>query len=1199
MEIAERSVSKEDSLVDTSEREVAPFEISWTDFKRPERSSGGPPELAAALAENSALLKRAKRKWRKSKLQTAILARALAEYAPEECARYLSRAHRHYQSFILRKGGLPPRKLLDECYFGFILLAEAASLTGESTKGQNFSRAAVECAKLSFTRDEREDLIQDILARSPDSGGLIPRAVALQTIRALLETTEDQNQCEFLKGLLPTESKPPAETGKPSDEIQQKEDSSPATNDSAKESPVNPAETAPRLSWFNKHPCHLPIPQFLGEAEKTWIRLTLGHGMFRAGILGVIALLVFFLGEVLCHVLTENALEELIERAALGFLPGAGGLFSSSLKVIIRAHLLLIGLLFSVPLWWTQKSIRAALASMTFGRQAARQKLLANLVAVISALSLIVSVVLAGQLTHTFVTASALIRLLPTEVPEDASSQLAALSNAALSHPAKARNQFDNYIHTLLALHFERLGAYEPSIAQWGLTSRRAYFPMPSREFVNYEVQVRRRLEKTGDFEQAMSANPDDPQLLRDFGTYLLCHRRLRKAINYLLLSIGKSPELGGLLTHDTSVPEAVSILEKNTRHIISSDDRGVDIAANFLRGVKDTTVVHRLGWAAQQIDADLPAWALEELKVDRKKLLLEVEELCSQYQDNIFAQLNLAEFFSMVTLHKQADKAFEKVEALGGLDAQGYTTWGISLYSLNKYASAIARFEKAWGLSGQKQFVGNVLYRWGWSLARSNHWEEAHEKFQEAIKVEDGERKYHYQYGRALNFMQEYEKAIGQFQKATEPPFPYRSSYAQWAYSLNRLGRPAEAVKQLSLAIRNKKRSSSTYTAVEQTLQGLDDSVYPRVLDSVLHMVKELRSDISSTWLPDIYLAKTLSRLGEEDAARRLLYRLEFFVPWHDRFGWITRSTSEYTKWGEAYLSVNLPDLARLKFRAAIEAKKINPDAYEGLVMACLQGGRREEALAAFEAMQSALPGRPKNHYDYAKVLDESGDTAPALEHYLKALELGSKSKSLALATALAHIKLGHPQKAVELINSLNSNETTNGPYYREICKVYMAVGEWGKAELAVSAMLKRNSGSSTNQMLAGYFYLGQGEFETAHGHFYQAVQRGNSDLSLRVLQTLCSNTRRERRPDKLRKFVPWPDIASEYLKGTVTEEDLHSRIESRVDSEKRSARLLLTNYLIAEKLLEKVNEKGPENTSRNAWSGPNHCCRGLPPRG
>ena len=1178
MQIAERFVSKNNNLVDTSEKKPKAFEVSWSDFKRPARYSGGVAELAAALSENGVLLKRARLTWRKSTLQTAILARALAESAPEESSRYLNRALRCFRTLILRKGGQPPRKLLDDCYWGFLLLAEAASLTGDSARGHDLALAAFECAMLGFTRDEREDLIQDILIRSSSSVELIPRAEAIKTVEALVDTTEDPDRSRFLKSLLPAESEQPVEAGDPADTgIQENENSSLATDDSADPVlPANPPETAPRLSWFNRHPCHLPIPRLLGEAEKTWIHRTLGRGIFRAGILGIIALLVFSLGEVLCHVLAENALEELIERATLGFLPAPGdGLFSSPFRAVIWAHLLLIGLVFSVPLWWTQKSIRIALACMTFNSQAARQKLLSNLVAFISSVSLIVSVVLTSKLTHTFVTASALIRLLPTDVPKEPVEQIATLSNAALSVPVKARNQFDNFIHTLLALHFERLGAYESSIAQWGLTSRRAYFPMPSREFINYEVQVRRRLEKTSEFEQALKASPGDPKVLSDYGTYLLCHQRLRSAIKYLLLSLGKSPELGGLFTHDTSVPEAVSILEKNTRHIISSDDRGVDIAANFLRGVQDTTVIHRLGWAAHRIDEDLPVWAFEELEVDKENLLLAVEKLCGKFQDNIVAQLNLAEFFSMVERHEQADEVFEKVEALGGLDAQGYSTWGITLYSLNKYSSAITRFEKARERFGQKSFVGNVLYRWGWSLARCNRWEEADQKFQTAITIENGEPKYHYQYGRALNFMQEYEKAIGQFQKATEPPFPYRSSYTHWVYSLNRLGRPAEAVKQLSLAIRNRTSSSSTYSAVEETLGGLEDSVYLQVLDSILHMVKELRTDISSSWLPDIYLAKTLSRLGEEDRARRLLYRLEFFVPWQDRFGWITRLSTDYNKWGEAYLSVNLPKFARLKFEAAIEAKKLNPDAYQGLVRAYLQSGSLEKALDAFEAMQAALPERPENHYAYAEALDEFGKTGPAVEHYLKALELGSKSKALALAASLAIIRSGSPQNAIELISDLNSRKATNGQYYREVCMVYMAAGDWAKAEPEVNTMLQRNSGSSTNQMLAGYFYLGRGDFETAHGHFHQASRLGNQDLSLHVLATLCSNARQERQQDRLRKFVPWPDIASEYLKETVTEADLLSRTGSRVGREERSARLLLTNYLIAEKSLKEGQQE------------------------
>ncbi|MDP6506345.1 MAG: hypothetical protein QF886_22165, partial [Planctomycetota bacterium] len=454
----------------------------------------------------------------------------------------------------------------------------------------------------------------------------------------------------------------------------------------------------------------------------------------------------------------------------------------------------------------------------------------------------------------------------------------------------------------------------------------------------------------------------------------------------------------------------------------------------------------------------------------------------------------------------------------------------------------------------------------------RSNRYEEAKQRFEEAIKAEEGERKYFYQYGKALNYMGEYEAAITQLERATEPPFPYRAAYGVWASSLNQLGRSAEAVSLLTKIIRYRKTSSSTYAkTVRQTFQGLDQVAYLQARDSVIHHVKELRTEIASTWLPDLYLAATLAEMGDIEAATGLLYHLELFVPWRDRLGWLTRSSTDYSKWGWAYLAAEKPDLAVLKFRSAILADSENKDAYQGLALAYLKLDKGDRAESSLKALMEIFPNRASNLSDFAEAFERNGQYAKAVEYYAKSIEAGNTSKSTALDAVLAYIQAGETQRGLDLIELLNSKEGSEGRYYRERTRSYLAAGEWERADAAVKTMLTRSRSSSTNRQLAGFFELGRGDYREAEAHFKCSRRNGKRDSVMRVLETLCHTLQQGKfaKPEAVNGRLPWPEMATAFIEGRASEQQLMRQATHLVNDRNRRERLALAHYVIAETLL------------------------------
>jgi tetratricopeptide (TPR) repeat protein len=421
-------------------------------------------------------------------------------------------------------------------------------------------------------------------------------------------------------------------------------------------------------------------------------------------------------------------------------------------------------------------------------------------------------------------------------------------------------------------------------------------------------------------------------------------------------------PRVAGLFEHTLSVPEAVDLLEKNTRHIVSSNDIGTDIAGGFLEAVAETSVLHRLGWAVREARGSAPPWAGRQIEETADKAVQRVAGACAAHRSDVTVQLNLAEFLSIVEDYQGADHIFSQVERLGGMYAKGYTTWGCTLYSLKKYGKACATFSKAAKLADPKSFVGDVLVKWGWSLARTGQREEAEKRFLAAVRQEEEEPKYHFQYGKAFAYWKEHEKAVAQFRKATDGPWPYRAAYAEWVHSLNELGRSKEAVELVCRAILFRPTKGALYSGVVyEALQKLPKQDYEAARNRIVEVVQGLRRSMDASWLPDIHLARCLARLGDPDLAARLLYRLELFMPWEDRLGWMTRSATEYVAWGEAYLEVGRPKAALEKFKSALRADPLNTEACRGLAQAYALSGEPAKAEETFKKIQQLGPAKPR----------------------------------------------------------------------------------------------------------------------------------------------------------------------------------------------------------------------------------------------
>jgi len=1140
----------------------------WRAFRRPEAEPSLLEETALSLVRERKHLVHALRRWRKSAFQRAILARALLEIGHSEKALAAARrATRELLRGVLRDGGQLPAKRREALCRVFLLLGEVYQRLEEAEPADRSFAASLFCARAALEVDHDDRLFAEVWERVRAGHPLKDGSLVCQEIAAAASVMGDPARRAELRAAI---------RGTVGTEGGECDDARAPAQRPADEDEVSPMRRFG--SWLTGSPGLRRLPQILGAPEAEWTRMQLWGGLRKIGPLFLLSACIFIVGEVVCHVLAERALDQMLEHAALGFLPGPenGGLLDLQMRTVFLAHAFLVALLALPVAWWVLRVSRTALATPRFGTRAVRPKIAARAVA---GLSLAVVAGCAGLIhlrTNTFRTVFTVPAALRATMSPSPEQQSEALLDLAGDLDFRARNQLDNYLRILLALHFERLRDYDSSVRLWSRASRRAYFPLPSQVFFEYEAQVGRRLAMMSEYERRLSTQPEDAAARRDFGSYLLCHKRFARALDLLTRALQSDPQGGGLFSHELSVPEAVDLLYKNTRHIVSSDDRGLDVAAGFLEAVAATKTIHRLGWAVQEARSTPAPWAAEQFRRLADAAVDAVEELCARHAENAVVQLNLAEFLSLVRRHRGADAAFSRLEQLGELDAGGYTTWAGTLYALRKYQSACSKFTEAAERSGGKPLVGDALVKWAWSLAWTDRRADAEEKFLEALKQEPDESKYYYQYGKALNYWEEHEAAVEQFRKATAGTWPYRAAYAPWADSLNQLGRSAEAVKFAGRAIRYRAKRRSTYAElVVRTLRGLPDEHYGHARDELAGVVHALRTEISSSWLPDLYLARAFAELGDPHAAARLLYQLELFVPWQDRLGWITRSSSDYALWGWAYLDAERPGMAVGKFRAALRADPQNLDARRGLGLACAKSGELAEADESFARARNLAGGRLGTLLaGWAEAKECAGDHTGAADLYGEALEVGWRGDGAGSRYVQALVLSGRGAEALDWLRRQREDDGANALSDREAVPAMMLLGRWEEAERALDRELVNSPRSNSGHRLAGLIRLGARDFARAAERLGESIARGNRDPLLPLFRWIAqSHADRQRAgadafPGHLAraKHRYWPMPVYRLCLGQVSEQELIERAGRRVSAKEHADRLSLAHYVLGE---------------------------------
>ena len=404
---------------------------------------------------------------------------------------------------------------------------------------------------------------------------------------------------------------------------------------------------------------------------------------------------------------------------------------------------------------------------------------------------------------------------------------------------------------------------------------------------------------------------------------------------------------------------------------------------------------------------------------------------------------------------------------------------------------------------------------------------------------------------------------------------WPYRAAYREWVFALNRLGRSKEAISLACRVIRYRPISPATYTeTVAETLRGLPDNLYELTRDAFVETVKGLRHDLDASWTPDIRLAEALGTLGDRGEAASLLYHLELFVPWKDRLGWMTRSASDYSRWGRAWLEADHAGNAARKFKMALKADPESLSAWQGLGTAHALSGDLGRSDNAFETMLRLNPERPQTYVEWAEARRAAADYAGAAALYQKAWDAGHTRPAVALARTEALIRSGQADEAVRRVREADRMEGSEGRFAKEVAQSLMMAGRWDEAVSELIRALERSPRSNSTHRLAGLCYLGLREGDKAAQHFSTAIRRKNQDPLLPVYAFLA-NARAGKAPAdapdltnhlKEIRHDYWPTPVYRFCASEISAEELLARAARRTAPRERAARLATAHQVIGE---------------------------------
>lgn len=175
---------------------------------------------------------------------------------------------------------------------------------------------------------------------------------------------------------------------------------------------------------------------------------------------------------------------------------------------------------------------------------------------------------------------------------------------------------------------------------------------------------------------------------------------------------------------------------------------------------------------------------------------------------------------------------------------------------------------------------------------------------------------------------------------------------------------------------------------------------------------------------------------------------------------------------------------------RRAVELKPDFMEARLNLGAALLDGGKDEEARAAFEAALAIDPRSAPAHFRLGSILLDHGRPREAAAHFEEALRLDPKLASARNSLGVARLREGRPDQAIPLFRDALRESPENADTESNLGTALLRTGQDAEAESHLRAALALKPQTASAHTSLGALLARRGNLADALPHFSAAVE-------------------------------------------------------------------------------------------------------------
>lgn len=371
--------------------------------------------------------------------------------------------------------------------------------------------------------------------------------------------------------------------------------------------------------------------------------------------------------------------------------------------------------------------------------------------------------------------------------------------------------------------------------------------------------------------------------------------------------------------------------------------------------------------------------------------------------------------------------------EPSNSADTVAWMNFGNQLWRYDKYAEAIAAFERVIAINNPQFELDKAYYALG--LAHSYHgdYQQAAVALTKAIKIQPKPYFYWRRLGRSYSSLELYEQAISAYEQAIARNQQDFVLYVEQGDTLSKVERYPEAIKAYNQAV---KLNPQHHWIYNNRGMALDDLGKHEVAISSYDKALEFKPNSHQAWNNR---GAALDNLGKYKVAifsydKALEFKSDSHQAWHNRgitlenLGKHKEAIFSYDKalefrpdlyqaWynrGVSLGSLGKYEAALFSFDKALEFK---PDYHEALFnrsMALSDLGQYREALSSFDKVVEFKPNDYEAWYNRGVVLSNLGQYREAISSYDKTLEFKSDKYQAWNNRGIALGNLGQYRQAI-----------------------------------------------------------------------------------------------------------------------------------------------------------------------------------------